>query len=141
MSRSVPRVIAVALVVLAGPTACGDSKPKSDAGKAKQVVETFNHAVAKGDYGAACDLLVESRRKQLEFEQDKSCDAILEQSKQSDPESIKALGKARVTIVRVVGKLATVEIEGGTTLGPGHEAILEKANGTWRIAEPAIGLF
>jgi hypothetical protein len=140
MSQSVLRVIAVALVVLVAPTACGDSKPKSDADTAKQVVEDFNHAISKGDFGAACDLLVESRRKQLEFEQDKGCNAILEQSKQSDPEAIEALGKARVTIVRVVGKLATVEIEGGTTLGPGHQAILEKAEGTWRIAEPAIGV-
>lgn len=141
MSRSVLRVIAVALAALAGPTACGDSKPKSDADKAKQVVESFNHAVAKGDFGAACDLLVEGRRKQLEFEQDKSCDAILEQSKQADPKAVEALGKARITVVRVVGTLGTVEIDGGTTLGPGHQAILEKANGTWRIAEPAIGLF
>lgn len=140
MTRSVLRVIAVALVVLAGPAACGDSKPKSDADAAKQVVEDFNHAIAKGDFGAACDLLVESRRKQLEFEQSKSCDAILEQSKEADPEAIEALGKARITIVRVVGKLATVEIDGGMTIGPGHQAILEKANGTWRIAEPAIGV-
>jgi hypothetical protein len=140
MSRSILCVIAGFLAVLAGPAACGDSKPKSDADTAKQVVESFNHAIAKGDFGAACDLLVESRRKQLEFEQDKSCNDILAQSKEADPEAIEALGKARITTVNVVGTLATVEIDGGRTLGPGHQAILEKANGTWRIAEPAIGV-
>jgi hypothetical protein len=140
MSRSSLRLIAVALAALAGPTACGDSEPKSDADSVKQVVERFNDAVSGGDYGAACDLLLERRREQLEFERDKSCSDILEQSTESNADLVKALGKARVTIVRVTGDSATAEVEGSQGLGPGRQAILEKADGSWRITEPAIGL-
>lgn len=139
MSPAALRATALALVALAGPAACGNSKPKTDADTVKQIVERFDDAVSSGDYGAACDLLHERRRKQLEFEQDHSCEDILEQSTQTNAELVDALGKARVTIVRVTGDLATAEVE-QSTLGPGHQAILEKDDGSWRITEPAIGL-
>jgi hypothetical protein len=125
---------AAALVVLA---ACGggEDAPRSESDRVKEVTERFNEAISGGDYGEACDLLVTSRREQLEFERDKSCEDILGEAAESDP-TIEQLGSTRVTKVSVTGNLGLAEVEGGN-LGPGHQAILEKADGEWRVSEPA----
>jgi hypothetical protein len=127
----------VMAAALAGPAACGGGEdgPKSESDRVKDVTERFNEAISGGDYGEACDLLVTSRREQLEFERDMSCEDIFGEAAESDP-TIEQLGSARVTNVSVTGSLGLAEVEGGN-LGPGHQAILEKADGEWRVSEPA----
>jgi hypothetical protein len=121
---------------LAGPVACGgDDAPQTDSERVKDVTERFNSAISGGDYGEACDLLTKMRREQLEFERDKSCEDIFDEAAGTDP-AIEQLGDTHVTNVRITGTLGIAEVEGGD-IGPGNQAILEKANGEWRVTEPA----
>jgi hypothetical protein len=144
MSHRVFAIAAAALAALVLATGCGGGgdgggSAKSEADKVKQVSEDFNKAFSSGDYAVACDLLHSRRKKDLEFEQNQSCEDILSRAAETDSELVKALGDTKTASVTINGNTATVDLESSGPLGTGRQVLLERDGDDWRVSEAAAG--
>lgn len=130
---------ALAVLALVAGTGCGgDEKPRSDRDQVRDIVERFDGAFSSGDYGTACELMHSRRRGQLEEGSGRDCEEILADAAAGNTRLVKALGKARITDIQLMGDFAIVSVE-GESIGASQAMAERDGDRGWRLSESAAG--
>jgi hypothetical protein len=130
---------ALAVLTLLTGIGCGsDEKPRSDDDQVRDVVERFDEAFSSGDYQTSCELMHSHRRGQLEEGSGRDCEEILADAAAGSSRLVKALGKARITGIQLVGDLAIVSVE-GESIGASQAMVERDGDRGWRLSESAAG--
>jgi hypothetical protein len=120
MRRFVP--LGLTMIALAG---CGASEER----QVRDTMDAANRAFLDGDGKKVCSLLTPETRDTVgEFEGD--CASAIERARSNVPANVmsKAFAKTHIRSVKITGRAAVVEYEGGL-----HNSTLRKMAGRWLI--------